>query len=48
MFGIEYRYPGMGAWTFVLLALISAMGGVMFVRLYLDTKHRTGQRPGRD
>lgn len=47
-FGVDYEYPGMGAWTFVLLAAISALGGLLFVRLYLDTRHRTRQRPGRD
>lgn len=46
--GLDWRYPGLGPWTFVLLAIISAIGGLMFVRLYLDTRHRTRQRPGRD
>jgi hypothetical protein len=42
------RYPGMGAWTFALLAAVSAAGAVMFVRLYLDTRHRTRARPAHD
>ena len=41
-------YAGMGAWTFVLLAAVSAMGGTLFVRLYLDTRHRTRHKPGSD
>lgn len=42
------RYPGMGAWTFVLLAAVSATGGAMFVKLYRDTRHRTSVKPGSD
>ncbi|MDX2115164.1 MAG: hypothetical protein SFZ24_06010 [Planctomycetota bacterium] len=42
------RLPGMGAWLFVLLAAVSAVGGWMFVRLYRDTRERTGVRPVHD
>lgn len=42
------RYPGMGGWAFLLLAAISAVGAVMFVRLYQRTRHQTRHRPGRD
>ncbi len=42
------RFPGLGAWTFVLLAIASAVGGLMFVALYRRTRDRTGRGPVRD
>jgi len=42
------RFPGLGAWTFVLLALMTGVGAVMFVVLYRSTRAVTGRGPERD
>ncbi|MBL8746093.1 MAG: MFS transporter [Phycisphaerae bacterium] len=47
-FGLAADGKGLGAWTFLVLALLSVWGAMMFVTLYRDTRHRTRGRPGRD
>lgn len=46
--GLGAEHPGVGPWTFALLAFLSAWGAFMFLRLYRTTRHRTRHAPGRD
>jgi hypothetical protein len=47
-FGLSADGPGLGPWTFFVLAALSVWGAWMFVSLYRDTRHRTRARPARD
>ncbi len=36
--GARYHWEGMGGWLFLLLAFISAIGALLFLKLYLETR----------
>lgn len=44
----RFAWAGLGEWTFALLSTVSALGALMFVRLYIDTRARTRNSPVRD
>lgn len=46
--GETVRFPGLGAWAFVVITAATAVGAAMFVMLYRSTRAVTGLGPARD
>lgn len=46
--GVDFAWPGLGAWTFAALGGVTFCGAAMFVLLYRDTRARTRSSPLRD